>query len=156
VFLPTPSVRRNHVKRRTLKLAYGGILPPPWYARPLGGPRVSSAAGHRLGCLIRGTTRPRLCTPVACTCQVLVYLLRAPPTGGTHSASRTHLLARRQRLVWLLMRIHALCLGSTHAFECTFACAPPPTGECGGVTGSDLSPPPLPVVPMAPYRLANG
>jgi hypothetical protein len=40
---------------------------PPRYARPIGGPRVpSSAAWHRLGCLLRGTTRPRLCAPVAC------------------------------------------------------------------------------------------
>jgi hypothetical protein len=42
-----------------------------------------------VGGLPRGTTRPRLCTPVACTSQVLVYLLRAPPTGGIHSANRT-------------------------------------------------------------------
>ena len=41
-----------------------------------------------LSCLRRGTTRPRLCTPVACTSQVLVCLLgTAPPTGGTHCES---------------------------------------------------------------------
>jgi hypothetical protein len=61
----------------------------PSCARPLGGLRISSDAWHRLSCLLRGATRPRLCAPVACTSQVLVCLLRAPPTGGTHSASRT-------------------------------------------------------------------
>jgi hypothetical protein len=79
----------NPQRKTQSPTACGGILHPPWYARPLGGPRVSSAAWHRLGCLLRGATRPRLCTPVACTCQVLVCLPRAPPTGGTHSASRT-------------------------------------------------------------------
>jgi hypothetical protein len=51
----------------------------PSCARPLGGPRISSATWHRLvlaacclGCLLRGTTCslttwPRLCTPAACT-----------------------------------------------------------------------------------------
>jgi hypothetical protein len=68
----------------------GGPFPPPLVCAPPGGPRVSSDAWHRLGCLLRGTTRPRLCTPVvACISQVLVCLLRAPPTGGTDSASRT-------------------------------------------------------------------
>jgi hypothetical protein len=62
----------------------------PSCARPLGGPRISSVAWHRLGCL-----QPLgfACVPqlhVACTSQVLVWLLRAPPTGGTHSASRTN------------------------------------------------------------------
>jgi hypothetical protein len=65
--------------------------------------RLPSAAWHRLGCLLRGTNRPRLslglCTP-ACTCQVLVCSLELEhpghlPLTGTHSASRTHLLARR-------------------------------------------------------------
>jgi hypothetical protein len=61
----------------------------PSCARALCGPRASSAAWHRLGCLLRGTTWPRLCTPSACTSQVLVCLLGAPPTGGTHSVSQT-------------------------------------------------------------------
>jgi hypothetical protein len=54
--------------------------PPPLCARPIGGPRVSSAAWHRLGCLLRGTTRPRLCTP----CPSCMHLPGAGvPTQGT-------------------------------------------------------------------------
>jgi hypothetical protein len=58
--------------------------PPPRYARPIGGPRVSSAAWHRLGCLLRGTTRPRLCTPVG-SCMHL-------PGAGVWCAYSGHLL----------------------------------------------------------------
>jgi hypothetical protein len=63
----------------------------PSCARPLCGPRVSSTAWHRLGGLLRGsTTWPRVCTPSpACTSQVLMCLLGAPPTGGIHSVSQT-------------------------------------------------------------------
>jgi hypothetical protein len=43
-----------------------GAPPLPFCARPIGGPRVSLAAWHRLGCLLRGTTRPRLCVCPSC------------------------------------------------------------------------------------------
>jgi hypothetical protein len=91
--MPTHA-EKNRVRRVLFPLKRANIAAFCLYdraaGRPLGGPRVSSAAWHRLGCLLRGTTRPRLCTPVACTSQVLVYLLKAPPTGGTRSASRTY------------------------------------------------------------------
>jgi hypothetical protein len=88
----------------------------PSCARPLGGPRIASAARHRLvwmlaqplavldialsgclpSCLLRGTTRflspaPEplrhwACTPPAAP-PVPVCLLEAPPTGGTHFES---------------------------------------------------------------------
>jgi hypothetical protein len=84
-------------ERKTLKLetrdalAFGGTkYPPGKRARPAAraSPRllgIASAAcfGAPLGLACR------LCTPAACTCQMPVCLLRAPPTGGTHSASRT-------------------------------------------------------------------
>jgi hypothetical protein len=92
----------------------------PSCARPLGGPRISSATWYRLvsaACclstclapawhlpgtylalarhLLRGTTSS-LPSGLACVPQlpalVLVRLLGAPPTGGTHSASQTLLL----------------------------------------------------------------
>jgi hypothetical protein len=85
--LPTATAKPSKYQHKT-QTPRGVRFTPPRYTRPISGPRVSSAAWYRLGCLLRGTTRPRLCTPVACTSQVLVYLLRAPPTGGTHSASR--------------------------------------------------------------------
>jgi hypothetical protein len=52
----------------------------------LRGPRVSSAAWHRLDCLLRGTTWPRLCVPTQlpapprCWCAYSGHLLLGAPT----------------------------------------------------------------------------
>jgi hypothetical protein len=132
-----PTVKRFRVTgSRSVDLV--GALRPSC-ARPLCGPRVSSAAWHRLGCLLRGTTWPRWCTPSACTSQVVVCLLGAPPTGGTHSVSQTHLLRRCNGRLRGPSRSHSLPWWHTCLLY-TSACAPP-IGERGGVTGSDLSPP---------------
>jgi hypothetical protein len=88
----------------------------PSDARPLGGWRPAhllgcSAAWHRLSCLLsclrRGTTRPRLCTLAACTSQVLVCLLGAPPTGGTHCESNAPPGPIDASSFWPLIRTHS-------------------------------------------------
>jgi hypothetical protein len=59
------TARRIRFRCRDPLTSSRGCLRPSC-ARPLGGPRISSAAWaawHRLGCWLRGTTRPRLCTP---------------------------------------------------------------------------------------------
>jgi hypothetical protein len=82
----------NHKQTQTLYSTHGqwigetflsGSFSPSWARPPRGGPRISSAAWLRLGCLLRGTTWPRLCNPSCLhlpppTSQVLVC-----PLGGT-------------------------------------------------------------------------
>jgi hypothetical protein len=61
------SKTRKPLKANVRRKRSWGSAPPPRpcvRARsPVGGPRVSLVDWHRLGCLLRGTTRPRLCTP---------------------------------------------------------------------------------------------
>ena len=100
----------------------GGVFTPrAGEARPVGGsPRllgIASAAcfGAPLGLACR-LAYVLVCAPAACTCQVLVCLLRAPPTGSTHSASRTSEAKRAQgvfgRNSFLLRFWTILCMGS--------------------------------------------
>jgi hypothetical protein len=74
-----PRTRKPPKFQRKTQTSMGGVFPPSVCA-PDRRPARLLAAWHRLGCLVRGTTRPRLCTPVACTSQVLVC---GVPTQGT-------------------------------------------------------------------------
>jgi hypothetical protein len=93
---PPPPRRIPHATNSSTQYCHYHMRRPSC-ARPLCGPRISSATWHRLGGLLRGrTTWPRLCTPSACTSQVLMCLPGAPPTGGTHSVSQTRIHHHRR------------------------------------------------------------
>jgi hypothetical protein len=88
------------------KAPKGGCFYPPGRrarsAAPLGclaAPRLLASGHQPLGLACRLAYVPQL----LCTCQVLVCLLRAPPTGGTHSASRT----QQVQCTWLAAHVRA-------------------------------------------------
>jgi hypothetical protein len=99
----------------------------PSCARPLGGPRISSAARpawHRLSCLPsclrRGTTRPRLCTPVACTSQVMVCLA----SRGTSHWGHPRRVERSNYPAKLAMRLKGSSTASPRPIRgCTASCS---------------------------------
>jgi hypothetical protein len=97
--LPPKACRKTHsVLFRDPLISPGGCLRPSC-ARPLGGPRISSAAWHRLVWLLATCVgRAPLdhsASPVYPSCLHLLgagvptrySLLGAPPTGGTHCES---------------------------------------------------------------------
>jgi hypothetical protein len=93
-------------------------------APALRGPRISSATWYRLGGLLRGTTCPRLCTPSACTSQVLVCHARGTSYWG-HPLGEPNAPPAPMQLPRLRdpSRSHYLPWRHTYLL-CTFACAP--------------------------------